>query len=190
MKASTKRLLILFNSAALLLATLIIYVLLLKPEYGVIQELRGNLKSKSDFYETQSQAVDYVNNLYGKNKVDIEQIQNSLSLALPDQQEVADVVYQIQAICSLNNISIDSINLETLPIQESKSKNSLVKNYGSLRITLKLAGSYESFKELLRFLENNIRIMDARTLRVYQISDLAKGIFNYEMVADTYYQVK
>ncbi len=190
MKASTKRLLALLGSATLLLATLIIYVLLLKPEYAVIQELRGKFKSRSDFNEAQSQAIDYVNNLYGKNKIDIEQIQNNLSSALPDQEEVADVVYQIQAISSLNNIAIESINLDRMPIQQNKNENSLVKSYGTLRITLELMGSYLSFKEMLGLLENNIRLIDVRTIRVYQANNLEKGIFNYEMVADTYYQIK
>ena len=189
MKASTKRLLALLSSAMLIFAASIIYVVMVKPEYNLVQDLRGQLKSRVDFFTAQSQAVDYVNNLYGKNKVDIEQIQSDLALAMPDQQEVAGVVYQIQAISALNNISIDAINLETLPIQQ-KSVNSLIKNYGTLRISAKLVGTYESFKELLRFLENNIRVMDVRTLRAYQANNLGRGVFNYELVVDTYYQVK
>jgi Tfp pilus assembly protein PilO len=189
MKASTKRLLALTGSATLILLALIVYVVLVKPEYTIIQELRGELRSGKDLYTAQSEAIDYANSLYGKNQADINQIQNDLSLALPDKQEVAGVVYQIQAISVLNNIAIDSINLENLPIQQ-KSKNSLVKNYGILRISTKLIGAYESFKELLRFLENNIRLMDVRTLRIYQVNDLEQGIFNYELVVDTYYQVK
>lgn len=189
MKASTKRLLALTGSATLILLALIVYVVLLKPEYVRIQELRGELRSGKDLYSAQSEAIDYANSLYGKNQADIDQIRNDLSLALPDKQEVAGVVYQIQAISALNNIAIDSINLENLPIQQ-RSKSSLIKNYGILRVSIKLIGAYESFKELLRFLENNIRLMDVRTLRIYQVSDLDRGVFNYELVADTYYQVK
>lgn len=190
MKSSTKRLLALFSSAALILVSLIIYATFLQPEYANVQKLRGELKSRTDFYDAQSQAIDYVNNLYGKNKVDIQQIQNDLTLALPDQGEVASVVYQIQNIGALNNISINSINLATLPIQQSKSDNSLVKSYGTLRATLKISGSYPSFKEFLNFLENNIRTMDARTLRVYQTDTTNKNIFDFELVVDTYYQIK
>jgi Tfp pilus assembly protein PilO len=190
MKASTKRLLALLGSATLLLVTLIIYAVLLRPEYSVIQDLRGNLNSRVNFSDAQSKAIDYVNNLYGKNKVSIDQIQNDLSSALPDQERVADVVYQIQAISSLNNIAVDSINLDKLPIQQAKDNNSLIKSYGTLRITLSLVGSYSSFKEMISLLQNNIRLMDLRTLRVYQVNNLEKGIFNYEMVVDTYYQIK
>ncbi|MEK7463409.1 MAG: type 4a pilus biogenesis protein PilO [Patescibacteria group bacterium] len=189
MKASTKRLLALMGSAALILSALIIYVALVKPEYNKIQDLRGRVKSSSDFYNAQAQAVDYVNNLYAKNKIDIEQTQKDLVLALPDQEEVANVVFQIQRISALNNISIDSVNLDRLPIQQ-KSTNSLIKNHSALRISMKLAGSYESFKELLKFLESNVRIINLGTLRVYQANELEKGIFNYELVVDTYYQVK
>ncbi len=189
MKASTKRLLALLGSATLIFGALIIYVVLLKPEYNTVQELRGELASGKNFFAAQSDAIDYANSLYGKNQADINQIQNDLALALPDKQEVANVVYQIQAISALNNIGIDSINLENLPIQQ-KSTNTLVKNYGILRVSLKLAGTYDAFKELLRFLENNIRLMDVRTLRVYQVNTLDKNVFNYELVVDTYYQVQ
>ena len=177
------------GSAALILLALIIYVVLIKPEYNTIQDLRGELKSSSDFYNAQAQAVDYVNNLYAKNEVDIEQTQKDLVLALPDQEEVANAVFQIQRISALNNISIDSVNLDRLPVQQ-KSTNSLIKNHSNLRISMKLAGSYNSFKELLKFLENNIRIIDLIALKIYQTSELDKGIFNYELVVDTYYQVK
>jgi Tfp pilus assembly protein PilO len=190
MKASTKRLLTLFGSATLILVALIIYVSYLQPEYANIQNLRGELKARSDFYDAQSQAIDYVNNLYGKNQVDIQQIQNNLTLALPDQDNVASVVYQIQSISALNSISINSINLETLPIQRIKSGNSLVQSYGTLRTTLKMSGSYPSFKILLNFLENNIRLMDVRTLRVYQTDTTNKSVFDFELVVDTYYQVQ
>jgi Tfp pilus assembly protein PilO len=189
MKASTKRLLALLISATLIFGTLIVYVTLLRPEYDSIQQLRGELRSSKDTYAAQSKAIDYANNLYGKNQADISQIQGSLALAIPDKQEVASVVYQIQSISALNNISIDSINLDTLPIQQ-KSTSSLIKNYGILRVSVKLIGTYDSFKNLLSFLENNIRIMDARTLRIYQANTLERGIFNYELVVDTYYQVK
>lgn len=177
------------GSAALILLALIIYVLWLKPEYNNIQSLRGELKSSSDFYNAQAQAVDYVNNLYAKNKVDIEQTQKDLLLALPNQEDVANVVFQIQRISALNNISIDSVNLDRLPTQQ-RSTNALIKDHGTLRISMRLAGSYESFKELLKFLENNIRIIDLVTLKVYQTNELDKRIFNYELVVDTYYQVK
>ena len=120
MKASTKRLLVLLGSAVLIFGALIVYVVMLKPEYVRIQELRGELRSSQDLYVAQSEAIDYANNLYGKNKADIDQIQNDLSLALPDKQEVASVVYQIQAISSLNNIAIDSINLDNLPVQQKQ----------------------------------------------------------------------
>ena len=188
MKTSTKRLLILLSSAALILGAVIVYIVLLDPAYMRIQELRGELRSSNDLYNAQSEAIDYANNLYGKNQTSIAQIQSDLALALPDKEEVADVIYQIQSISALNNIAVDSINLDDLPV-EQKSISSLVKNYGVLRISAKLVGAYEPFKELLKFLENNIRIMDVRTLRIYQANDLAQGVFNYELVVDTYYQV-
>lgn len=188
MKASTKRLLALLSSATLIFGTLIFYVMVLEPEYASIQELRGQLKSDENVYAAQSQAVDYVNNLYGKNQTDISQIQSSLISALPDQQGVANVVYQIQSISAINNIVINSINLDILPIQQ-KSKSTLIKNYGVMRVSVTLAGTYDGFKKLLDFLENNIRVMDVKTLRVYQVNNLEPGVFNYELVVDTYYQI-
>lgn len=189
MKASNKRLFILLGSAALILAVFIIFVVLLQPEYANIQQLRGLLASSNNTYNAASQNVDYVNNLYEKNKIDINQMQDSLKSAVPDQQKVADVVNQIQGIASANNLPIESINLETLPIQQSKANTSLVKGYGVLRVTLKMSGTYPSFKQFLNLLETNVRIMDARTLRIYQVDPINKSIFNFELVVDTYYQI-
>ena len=189
MKASTKRLLALMSSATLILLSLIMYVVLIKPEYDNVQTLRGKLESRSNFYNSQARAVDDFKNLYEKNKIDIGQTENDLLLALPNQEDVANVIFQIQRISALNSISINSINLDRLPAQQ-KSESDLIKNYGALRISLSLIGSYESFKELLRFLESNIRIINLGTLRVFQTNELDKGIFNYELVVDTYYQSK
>lgn len=189
MKSSTKRLLALMGSATLILLALIIYVVLLKPEYDNIQNLRGERKSRIDFYNEQFRAVNDFKNLYEKNKIDIGQTEKDLLLALPYQEDVANVIFQIQRISALNSIAINSVNLDRLPIQQ-KSVSPLVKNYGTLRISMSLVGSYESFKEVLKFLENNIRIIDLGTLRLYQTNELDKGVFNFELVVDTYYQVK
>ena len=172
----------------LLVAAVAIYAALIRPAYSSIQELRSILYSKSNLYEQEQKAIVKVQDLMveyrGSAKLD-----EQLSLALPNQESVSSVMSQLNAITQLNGIVIQSVGISYLPIKPSTAALSSAKGTGTLRLNLKLFGSYPAFKSFLGDMEKNVRVMDVKTLKIEQAGKSNQDIFVYTIDVDTYYQV-
>lgn len=186
LKASTQRALSMVLAASLVVGALIVYAVLVNPAYQEVQELRGKLASKSDLYQIRSQQFTQVQNLIAQYQ-GVALLQEGLSLALPQKVETENIINQLDAIAKNNRVFIDSISLDFLPIQQTK-KRTLVKGFGTLRMSLKLLGPYSSFKGFLDSLETNIRIMDLRNLKISPAGEANEDFFSYSLTIDTYYQ--
>ena len=88
MKAATKRAFSLLLSAVLLVAALVIYSTLIRPEYAVLQELRGVVEAKLKLLEETKNVSFGIENLKLEYKKD-EKVIESLSLALPEDEAVS-----------------------------------------------------------------------------------------------------
>lgn len=188
MKAATQRALSLVLAAALIVGGLIVFATLVTSAYGDVQQLRGELSAKSDLFQTQSQQFTQVQNLIAQYQ-GVTRLQESLSLALPLKEDAADVVNQINFLAQRNGLLINSASLELLPVKK-EIKVALIKSSGILRLSLKLIGSYASFRSFAGDLQANIRVMDLADLKVTHIGKPNEDLFNYTMTIDTYYQTE
>lgn len=188
MKATTQRALSLVAAAALVVGGLIIFTTLVIGAYSDVQRLRGELSAKSELYQTQSQQFTQVQNLIAQYQ-GVTRLQESLTLALPFKEDSADVVNQLNFLAQRNGILINSISLELAPVKK-ETKTTLVKGFGALRLSLKLNGSYASFKGFIGDLEANIRVMDLADLKITHVGKPNEDFFNYTMTVDAYYQIQ
>lgn len=190
MSASAKRALSLLLSAALLVGALVIYAVLIRPEYAAILRLRGELVSKTNLLQKQQQVMTQVQNLIIQSK-GAEKLSESLLLALPAEPDVASVLTQINALSQLSGLTAQSIGLSHLSIKSLPGKPSFAQGLGTLRLDLRLIGNYGGLKEFLQALETNIRLMDVKSLRLETAGKtVGEDLFNYLLTVDTYYQTK
>lgn len=189
MKSSTKRALSLLLATALFIAALAVYAVLIRPEYDIVQGLRGTLEAKSKILAETQNTIAAADNLKLEYQKD-EKIIDSLSLALPEDEAISSLLAQLNALSRGSGLAIQSLGVIYLPIKPVAEKSSLVKGLGTLRLSLKLSGSYASFKEFSQGLENNLRIMDSQTVKIEHVAKPEQNLFNYEMNIDTYYQTK
>jgi len=175
----------LFTGTALLVASLAAYAAYFRPAYDEVAKLRGTLIAKQNLFEDKKQAVDKVEALI-KQYQGAGRLQDVISLSLPASEEVSSVFNQLQAIAGSNGLSVQVFNVQ--PLSTKSSEKPLVKPLGTLRLSLRLAGSYAPFKEFIKGLETNIRAMDIVSIKV---ESAGKGdSFMYTVVADTYYQAE
>lgn len=185
LRPSGKRAISLFMGVGLLVVSLATYAAYLKPAYNEVAKLRGTLIAKQNLFEEKKQAVDKVEGLI-KQYQGADRLQDVISLSLPVSEEVSSVFNQLQAIASVNGLTVQVFNVQPLAIKPSEK--SLVKPLGTLRLSLRLAGNYSAFKEFIKGLETNIRAMDIVSIKV---ESSGKGdSFAYTVVADTYYQAE
>ncbi|MSR73818.1 MAG: hypothetical protein EXS60_02080 [Candidatus Pacebacteria bacterium] len=184
-RPSGKRAISLFFGAGLLVASLTVYAAYLRPAYDKVSMLRGTLIAKQNLFEEKKQAVDKVEQLI-KQYQGAGKLQDVISMSLPTDEEVSSVFNQLQAIAGTNGLTVQVFNVQ--PLSTKPSTQSLVKPLGTLRLSLRLAGNYNAFKEFIKGLETNIRAMDIVSIKV---ESAGKGdFFMYTVVADTYYQAE
>ncbi len=173
MKNSLQRTISLLGSLSLLIGAMVIYSLLIRPEYAQINELRGILIAKGNLLLEQQSIISQVESLLSQYQ-NSARIQEAVSLSLPIKEDNSSIFGQLQALAQDNNLSIEVFGVQNLPITKS--------NLGVLQVSLKVIGSYENFKNFLRGVETNIRVMDLSSLKI--------GRTDYNVVLNTYYQTQ
>lgn len=186
-KASTKRAFSLLVSAACIIGSLIVYGAGIKPAYQEANILRGTMLAKQNLFEEKKEAVNAVESLI-KAYQGAGRLQDSISLSLPHSEEISSVFNQLQAIAAANGLTVQVFNVQALPLKQPL-ENALVRPLGVVRLSLRLAGSYESFKNAIADLETNIRVMDIVNIKI-EPTVREQNIFAYAVIADTYYQGK
>lgn len=186
-KASAQRALSLLISAVLIIGSFVVYGVLIKPAYQEANVLRGTMYAKQHLFEQKKAAVGAVESLI-KAYQGAGRLQDTIALSLPSGQEVSSLFNQLQTIAAANGLEVQVFNVQILPLKPS-TDNSLAQPLGTVRVSLRMAGSYESFKNGIAGLETNIRVMDIVSIK---IEPAGRGLntFSYAVVLDTYYQGK
>ncbi len=191
MRPSSKRIVSILLALLFFVAAIVFYSTFIRKEFADIQKLRGEQAAKNQVLAEQQNAVTQIKALlqqYGG----IAQLQETLSSALPQGEDLANVFSQFNAIAANNKVSIQSINIEAAPIRTPP--DSLVQGYGVLKFSLRVAGSYEAFKSFIQALETNIRVLDVKGIRLESMVAPSQrtilSIFTYSLVVEAYYQTK
>ncbi len=187
MKASTKRVSSLLLTAALFMASLFVYATLIRPAYDVVTLLRGELVSKTEFLQRQQGAISDVQQLLAQYQ-GVANLSDSLSMALPNKENVSSILSQITAIAQSSGIAIQAVGVTYLPLKPATATISLARGLGTLRLDIEMAGPYASLKRFLQSLETNIRVMDIQNLTIDPIGSSDQDLFSYSLNVDTYYQ--
>lgn len=188
MRPSTKRALSLIIAGILLILSLAIYAGLIRPQYSKIQELRGALASKTALLNEEQSSIDRVSDLIAQYQ-GVANLEDTLSLALPQDESLPSLIAQLNTLATLNGLTIQSVDINYLPVKPSSLKLSSAKKIASLRLSLKSTGNYSAIKRFLQNLEKNIRIMDLAELKM-DATKPGQDSFDYSIIINTYYQTK
>ena len=190
MKASTKRAFSLLLASAFFVGTLFVYAFFIKPSYDGVILLRSMVVGKQQILEDQGQVIKKVNALIQQYQ-GAGSLQNVISLSLPTNEDVASILGQLYGIARFNGMTMEVFGIRPLPIKPAKDDdNGLVRGLGTLRLSLRLVGDYQSIKGFVRGLETNIRVMDLVDLKIEPAAAPNEDIFLHNLIIDTYYQTK
>ncbi len=184
MRAATKRLVSVLVSLGFLVGAIILFSSLVVPEYGKIQQLRGEKKSLEAVIEEEEQLVTTADRLLDEYQ-NAANLRDNLSLILPRDEALPGMINQIQGIGSAAGVTIEGINVENLPLEYSKT-SSIIEPAGGFKATVRLRGSYESLKSYIQSLETNVRIIDVDSLTISGGGKNEPLLTN--LVLKTYYQ--
>ena len=180
MRTSTKRILSILLSSIFFIAFIVVVTSLVKPEFEQVMENRGEFYSKKKVFEDQQEAVGKVEQLIQETK-SFNQLKQTVSLAVPLEKQIPDILNQLNAISRTSNVSIISFKSNLQAFEEGSSQ--LARRLGIIRIELAVSGDYGNLKNFLRFLESNVRVFNVKSFIISQ------GIQQQFLVqAETYYQ--
>ena len=90
-------------------------------------------------------------------------------------------------MASVNNLTLEVFGVKPLAFRESASV-ALADRIGSLQLSLRAAGPYEGFKNFLKNIETNIRVMDVQSVAIEELGSSSSNYFAYNLIINTYYQ--
>jgi len=184
MKDSEKRLITSLGSLVCVAGAIYIYASWISPEIVEIQ------KARSEKQAVHKIRADYESVLQEKIRViaryqDLVAIQEVFSRVVPQGENMPSFLNQLYGLASLNDVSINSMTFNTLPLQTQK-ESSLIRPHGTIQATIRSTSTYEDMKKYLNAIETNIRIMNITAIN---ITDGFKEdpILSYTITVETYY---
>ncbi len=186
MKSSTKRILSIGLSALFFIAIIIIYGNLIRPELDKINKKRSVVVSKENLFNNQKTAVEEVQKLINEFQSSA-QIEETVSLAMPREENVTQILNQMQAIARNSQANVISFSIGGLAFEPSKQP--LAKRLGTLELDISIQGNYEAIKGFSGLLETNVRLVNIQDFRIAPVSSAKPGEFYLLTIkAELYYQ--
>lgn len=167
---------------------LVIILFVLLPSWQEIKNLQtlkiNKIQTLEDF-QSWTEYFDKLSERYRAAESDLEK----LSLTVPQEPQVAEILIQIESIMRRNGFLATDIQF-SVPEQsvvDLDNKNRMkVANF-----TLKMGGSYENFKNFIRDIEQNIRLMDISEASLSAKDSKEEGAggdsMQFEVKFSTYY---
>lgn len=188
MKASTKRVLSIGLAFLFFIALLIVYGNFIRPELVKIGEKRAGVISKEILFNNQKAAVEGVQKLISQFQ-STAQLQETVSLAVPREENVTQALNQLQAMAKNSQTGIVSFTVSPLPFEPTRQP--LIKRLGVLELNLAVQGSYEALKSFLRYLETNVRVANIDNFRIAPANAReSQDFYVLTLKAELYYQEK
>lgn len=190
MRISTKRILSIGLSFALLIGTVLVYFNLIVPEVQIVMKMRGEINAKERLYTNQKAAVDKVKGLIAQFK-NIETLRQTVSLALPNGEDVIGALRQIEGSARATNVVLASLNVKSSAGIRAPSQQLFIRRLGTIEISVSAKGPYESLKQFLSLLETSVRVMNLKDVN-FQPGSAARGSAEDTLKAtvEVYYQDK
>lgn len=200
MKQSVKRLLSSALALLLVVGSFVTFFNFIQPVYDQVSELKGEILGQKDLVKHEQDVINAVQKLVSVYNQSQGQ-RDSLSAALPDSPSLAEALTQLNGLAAQNHLTPQAYSLSapTTIIPESARRDpahpgsgSLVQPVSTVVFQIKLLGSYEDFKSFLAGLEENIRIMDVKSLNLQAATaptgKSAQNLFAYDLTVAAYYQ--
>jgi len=155
------------------------------------QELQEISQELDNLIINKDQLISSVNRISKENL-------DRMDVALPSNKKAAELLVFFESVAGKNSLVLKNIDLEEKILAERTSlgnprPGSAIANtnrpsgeVNELPITMNLLGGYDSFKNFLRDLEQNLRIIDVENINFSATSN--SSVFTFGIKVKTYYQ--
>jgi len=168
-----------------------VVVLLILPAYSDIKSKKEDFKQREEEFNKKQELVLKVKELLGKYNDRIVDFDN-LNLAIPSGNPATpDLLVNLNAISSSAGMVMENIDIKSAASalagrtsRAASASGQSAQNFKTASISLTLAGTYDSLKNYLRLLEDNLRIIDISSIEF----ETKEGVFEFSIEMRAYYQ--
>jgi len=189
MKQGTKRLLSMALALVFIMGSFIVFFELTQPAYQELQEIAGTRDGKAKFLNEQEPAVkkvqELIANYTGENASDVR---NALSETLPLGPNLSSALVQLDGLVRLSGLTLQGITPDSNRNGVIPANRPLVKPVGYMVFKVSFSGSYVQIKNFFSRLENNILLLDVRSLSVQPGAKAGLDFFTGTVEVVSYYQ--
>lgn len=169
----------------ILLALTTVVFWLIIPFYGQINSSKMELKAKQKTLAETQATVNVIQDLAKKYEAMKDEL-DEINSVLPDKEDLAGLIVSLEAMSSESGIFLKSINFQPKPFQPATMEEvSETGGYNALQIQLAALGSYSGFKNFIKTIEKNLRLMDVKTIK---FKSGEKEEFDINLDLETYYK--
>lgn len=165
---------------SLVLGLILIFVFI-DPLWSSINVLRDDIKVRKQELvkiETLLSKKQELKSKYQEASDEAEKI----FLALPKEEDVPYLLSQFDAMALRNGLLLESVRF----VQNEEEKQS---DFSSITVEVELNGGYEAFRGYLNDLENVLRLMEVRLIKIMPVIGLSDaGLFEIDLNLIVYYQ--
>jgi len=128
--------------------------------------------------------------LYSDNKESIDKI----NFILPRERDLPNLIIQLEALVLEQGLLLEQLELSVAEegtsgkAEELRTTKTTAMNYHTVDINLGFMGNYSAFKNFLKAVEENMRLMDVDSISFSPESEENPGIFKFNLRLKTYYE--
>jgi len=180
---------------AMMFVAIIVYVNFTVPAYTELDGRRAELNSLDELYSRKEKAIADVQNVLKDYDSDqkLKGLQDVISSSLPNNPEQSEILNQIRAIAGVNQLALTDLSLNVSSVQSVSARattTQLIKPVAAISAQFKVIGYYADIKGFISSLENNLRIMDVRSVTIDPLGKPDQDYYRADLTVITYYQSK
>lgn len=163
------------------------------PGVQNILNLRKEIKAQKQAFIEKQELVSKIESLKEVYEMHGEELKK-INYILPSGEDVPNLIIQLEALALEGGLVLEDIGFSVYS-EESATKTrgaaqeeKIVKDYQALLINLKLIGGYSAFKNFLKAVEENIRLMDIISVNFSTTSKEMTSFFEFNLNLKTYNQ--
>jgi Tfp pilus assembly protein PilO len=127
-------------------------------EYTKISALKDAITERDGLIKERSEIQDQVKKLSAEHNRQSNEIK-VLQAVVPSEKETAEIISALQVIGQQNGVQL-------LGVSFSESTDDKDKPYNTMRLTMNGSGGYSAIRGMLNSIEQNIRLIDVKSLKM------------------------
>lgn len=177
-----------FFSLILIIASIAVFVVIIRPKYQALQTARRDVEASKSNLETASKVAESREALIATyNSISKTDLDN-LKTLFPDSVNNIRLIIQINSLATKNGLSLLR-NVDYQTDQTSASSDTAKRPYGEFVISFQTTGQYKNFLAFLSDLESNLRLVDVTKVEfsTAEGQQSAPGSLAYKVTLKTYW---